>query len=264
MNRLLSIDLMADFGMLRKPDTNEPVYLTYNMLHKPAVLGILGAIAGLSGFKKQGEVPEYLKKLGSIKIGIAPLETGSKKHHENGNFSKTIVRYNNSTGMASDEKGGNLMVTEQTLINPAYRCYILLDDTNQNHAKVIDHLKKYQAEYLPYLGKNECGAWWDNARELDYEPFTPSGPFKIDSLFIKEESLKDGTQKIWFVPGIAPPKEDSYVYFENLPTGYLEKPLFQYEYKGFALTNLFLKEQYKLPDDYPLLKLENGQVIQVF
>src|SRR5690606_28550375 len=144
--------------------------------------------------------------------------------------------------MASDAEGGNLMVTEQTLISPAYRCYILLDETNPDHDRLTNHLKNYTAEYLPYLGKNECSTWWDNVKEFEYEQLTPDELFKIDSLFIKEESLKDGTQKVWFVPGMAPPKEDSYVYFENLPTGYLEKPLFQYEYKGFALTNLLLKE----------------------
>ena len=52
MKKLVSIDIFADFGMLKKPDTNEPVYMTFNMLHKPGLLGILGAITGLSGFKK--------------------------------------------------------------------------------------------------------------------------------------------------------------------------------------------------------------------
>lgn len=264
MNKLLSIDLIADFGMLKKPDTNEPVYLTFNMLHKPALLGIFGAIVGMSGFKKQGVFPEYFEKLKLLKVGIAPLETETKKYHDNGNFSKTIIKYNNSTGMASDEAGGNLMVTEQTLVAPAYRCYILLDETNPDHNALKHNLSNYQAEYMPYLGKNECGLWWDNIKEYSYEIFRPNGSFRIHSLFIKEESLKDGAQRVWFVPGMSRPSESSYMYFENLPVGYLGKPLFQYEYKGFAFTNFELKEQYKLPDGYPLLKLENGHVIQVF
>lgn len=261
---LLSFDLKADFGMLKKPDTNEPVYLTFNMLHKPALLGILGAIAGFSGFKKQGVFPEYFEKLKSLKIGISPLETEIKRYHENGNFSKTVIKYNNSTGLASDEEGGNLIVAEQTLVAPAYRCYILIDDTNPDHIVVKRNLSNYEAEYLPYLGKNECGLWWDNVKEHNYEIFRPDGPFRIHSLFIKEESLKDGTQRTWFVPGMSRLQESSYMYFENLPVGYLGEPLYQYEFKGFALTNFELKKEYKLPDDYPLLKLENGDIIQIF
>src|SRR5690606_7709633 len=108
-------------------------YLTFNMLHKPALLGILGAIAGFSGFRKHGEQPEYLAKLKDIKVGIAPLEASDRTFHEEGNFSKTIIKYNNSTGMASDEEGGNLIISEQTLVAPAYRCYILLDQSNSDH-----------------------------------------------------------------------------------------------------------------------------------
>ena len=40
--RLISFDIQADFGFFKKPDYNDGVLLTYNMLHKPALLGILG------------------------------------------------------------------------------------------------------------------------------------------------------------------------------------------------------------------------------
>ncbi len=260
MENLLSIDLKADFGMLKKPDTNEPVYLTFNMLHKPALLGILGAISGFSGFKKHGVLPEYLEKFKTVKVGIAPLE----RFHENGNFAKTIIKYNNSTGLASDERGGNLMITEQTLTSPAYRCFVLLDETNANHNILLENLLSYHAVFLPYLGKNECGLWWENAKEYKFSNFYPDGPFKISSLFIKEESLKDGTHKIWFTPGMSSQADSSYMYFENLPIGYLGKPLFQYQYKGFAFTDFDLKAEYKLPDENPLLKLDNNVIIQVF
>ena len=123
MQKLISIDIKADFGMLKKPDTNEPVYLTFNILHKPGLLGILGAIIGLEGFKEKGKLPEYYKKLKDLQIGIQPLE------HENGNFQKTIIQYNNTTGTANKE--GNLIVIEQTLIAPAFRCYLLLDIENE-------------------------------------------------------------------------------------------------------------------------------------
>lgn len=51
--RLISFDIQADFGFFKKPDYNDGVLLTYNMLHKPALLGILGTIIGLRGYRKK-------------------------------------------------------------------------------------------------------------------------------------------------------------------------------------------------------------------
>ena len=51
--RLISFDIQADFGFFKKPDYNDGVLLTYNMLHKPALLGILGAIIGKGIFRKR-------------------------------------------------------------------------------------------------------------------------------------------------------------------------------------------------------------------
>lgn len=266
MTKLISLDIKADFGMLKKPDTNEPVYLTFNMLHKPALLGILGAIAGLKGFTKNGELPEYYKLLKDIKVSIMPLEeeeTG-KKYHENGNFSKTIIKYNNGTGMASEESGGNLMVAEQTLIAPAFRCFVLLDNSIAEQKKLYNNILSYQAEFVPYLGKNECSVWWSNAKEHNYTNFKPDGVFKIDSLFVKEETLLNGVKRTRFVPGIR--KDFSnlpFMYFENLPHSYMGAPLFQYNYRPFAFTNSALKEEYSPSDSFQLLKTETN-VIQIY
>ena len=64
--RLISFDIQADFGFFKKPDYNDGVLLTYNMLHKPALLGILGAIIGLRGYQKKGEWPEYYQRLAPL------------------------------------------------------------------------------------------------------------------------------------------------------------------------------------------------------
>ena len=64
--RLISFDIQADFGFFKKPDYNDGVLLTYNMLHKPALLGILGAIIGLRGYRKKGEWPEYYQRLAAF------------------------------------------------------------------------------------------------------------------------------------------------------------------------------------------------------
>ena len=56
---IISFDLRADFACFKKPDINEGTILTFNSLHKPALLGVLGAIVGLKGYNKRGEFPEY-------------------------------------------------------------------------------------------------------------------------------------------------------------------------------------------------------------
>lgn len=255
MQKLISIDLFADFGMLKKPDTNEPVYLTFNMLHKPALLGILGAIIGEAGFKEKGILPDYYIKLKDLKIGIQPLS------HENGNFQKTTIAYNNTTGMASKEQGGNLIVTEQTLVAPAFRCYFLLDLDNEIHQKIDENLSNYHAEYLPYLGKNEFSVWWKDYQK--YEEFEESeavDSFKINSIYVKDQPVKDGKDIQPFNP-ILTPEGNTFSYFERLPIGY-DDQLFQYEYRNFAFTDWSLKINYQ--SQVKLLKINTNEIIQVF
>ena len=263
MQKLISIDLFADFGMLKKPDTNEPVYLTFNLIHKPALLGILGAITGLKGFEKKGELPEYYEKLKDVKTGIQPL------NHENGNFQKTIITYNNTTGMASKEQGGNLMVTEQTLIAPAFRCYFLLDTENEIHKKADNYLSKYYAEYLPYLGKNEFSVWWENYIVYQFKKFIPEPEksFKIRSAYIKSQPLKDSKDKteLFYDPVFEEkPEGNTFSYFERLPVGYVDigKRNYQYEYRDFAFTDWSLK--IKNNGEKNLLLINKSNVIQVF
>lgn len=264
MEKLVSINIKSDFGFLKKPDTNDPIYLTFNMLHKPSLLGILGAIIGEKGFQKHGEMPEYYRKLKGLKVSIAPLEENGKAYHENGNFAKTIIKYNNTTGLASEEVGGNLMVTEQALVAPAFKCWILLNLENDTETKLYNFLKENKAEYLPYLGKNEFSLWWDNFVEYDYKIFNPEGVFRIDSLFIKEETVKEGKYDPIFQLDMASFVGKEYLYFERLPVSYETTKLFQYEYEDFAFTNWQLEKNYELPSKYLLYKLSSDEIIQLF
>ena len=145
--KLISFDLKAEFGFFKKPDIND-IYLTYNMLHKPVLLGILGAIVGLQGYQKNGVFPQYYERLKHLKIGIKPL------NDDKGNFSKNMVKYNNGTGFASNEAGGNLIITEQILIKPAYRCYVLLNLENEDEKALYDNIMSYKASFAIH-GKNE-------------------------------------------------------------------------------------------------------------
>lgn len=132
------------------PEVNAVHYFTYGNLHKPALLGILGAIAGYDGYvqqKENGDVfPEYYEKLHSLKVSIVPLS-------KDGYFDKKIQNFNNSVGYASKEAGGNLIVSEQWLEDPAWAIYVLLDcDEAENLA---DRIVDGRCVYMPYLGKND-------------------------------------------------------------------------------------------------------------
>lgn len=270
MNKLISIDLYADFGCLKKPDTNDPVYLTFNMLHKPALLGMLGAIVGLEGFrekstakKKKGKDPVsgreehqlnvavYYDALQELKIGIRPLR------HDNGNFSKAVLTYNNGVGYANLD-GGNLMVTEQMLIAPAYRCYLLFEKDSDLFRQLYRNLKNCDAEYLPYLGKNEFSVFWKNWQEYSFKQFEPEDKsFEIKSIFIKEQPVKGGKAKVFFKIG----QLSRFMYFENLPVGY-DAALTQYDYRPFAYTDNQMKQDYPVQNLYQLT--QNDEIVQLF
>lgn len=232
MQRLVSVDIKASFGFLKKPDINDGMYLTYNMLHKPAVLGIFGAIAGLGGYyivdeRKKGEryVPEYLEKLGDIKIGIQPLDA------PDGNFRKDVIRYTNTVGYANAD--GTLIVDEQTLLNPAFRVFTLLDDELDEQHQLMERLQKGEAAYVPYLGKNEHQLWWEGFREWEIKKVKEMPQFKIDSLFIlPTEKLRRVTRR----KSITGAPTGSFIYFERLPSGW-DSNLPQYEMSEFAYTD---------------------------
>jgi CRISPR-associated protein Cas5h len=257
---LLSFDLRADFACFKKPDVNEGIILTFNCLHKPALLGILGAITGLKGYSRKGEFPEYYQVFKNLPVGIEPLEG----FHEKGKFNKTIIKYTNTVGYANAD--GTLIVTEQTLIRPGYRCYVLLEDTVEQQATLLIQLQKGQSVYLPYLGKNEFAAWWSegSVKEYSFSPFTTSSDFKISSLFVRQYPLLHQKMAPKFLPSLRTMTNvSSFMYFERLPLSF-DETLFQYELAEFAFTDWTLKDDSIIDN---LLEIETeGQkkVIQLF
>lgn len=244
--KLVSFDLWANMAVFKKPDVNKDMYLTYNVLHKPMLLGILGAIVGLDGYKKNGEIPEYYKLLKKLKIGIQPLQPSNPKFKAS--YQKTAITYNNSVGYASQEEGGNLIVTEQTLIEPCFRCYVLIDfnfDSPQNNnlfSHLYHNLKNGEAHYIPYLGKNEFQAsWMDDSGKILFKEYDcveevqPDRDFVISSLFSDDEAISPIMDSVDDDDFVTP-----FFYFENLPYTFHEQ-LLQYDFKLFKYTNALLR-----------------------
>lgn len=266
MEKLISFDLRADFGFLKKPDVNDGLQLSYNMLHKPALLGILGAIAGLRGYEEKGQFPEYYERLKSLRVGIAPLEGA----HERGNFTRTVITYTNTVGYANAD--GTLIVKEHTLCRPAYRCFVSLDVTDEVYRRLYDRIRTGEAAYVPYLGKNECHAWWLPEEVQEWavleQAFKPKDNYQVNSLFVRQYPLKDHRQEPDFnFATMSFVNVSSFSYFERLPLYFREeKDFVQYELAEFAYTDWWLKPTSKIAD---LLQVKNErdntpQIIQLF
>lgn len=236
MQKLVSVDLKADFGFFRKPDANAGINLSYNMIHKPALLGFLGAIVGLEGYKELGKLPAYAIALRDVQIGIEPLG------HEKGNFAKTVVKYSNTIGYAN--KGATYLTEEAMLITPSYRCYILLDLENEYHTTLYEYLQAGKAEYLPYFGKNEFYAWWDKDTFKEYEFVAnpeKTSSFQIKTLFTKKaKTINSQKEEAVFDFTNFDTEEATYIYFERLPIGF-DNQLRQYDLGDFVFTTFKIK-----------------------
>ncbi|MDQ3019791.1 MAG: type I-B CRISPR-associated protein Cas5 [Bacteroidota bacterium] len=263
MKKLISFDLKADFGFLKKPDINEnEIFITFNSLHKPALLGILGAIAGLKGYEKYGVLPEYYIKLKDIKTGIRPLNS------DKGIFQKTMIKYNNATGFANKDAtekfGETLNVTEQTLISPFFKCYVELDDEDELQKNLITNILNLKSTFIPYLGKNEYTAWWENPKTNLYKVVTKNDSVKIDTIFTKTGTINEQIEEEDFNIFNLEDSNSMFMYFERLPIGFfnLGENIYQYELKSFVYTNRKLKKDTQIENLY---EIDNGsEIIQLF
>ena len=233
--RAISFKLSGKTAFFKKPDVNQYAYFTYNNIHKIALLGLLGAIVGYGGYTqlfeknrglKKGSLeydngyPEFYEKLKHIKVSIIPLA-------KYGYFSKKIQVFNNSVGYASKEEGGNLIVREQWLENPAWQIMIL-DDSSDEYRLFKKYLLAKKAVFIPYLGKNDHIANIDDVKELKLSDklFDIDGEYYIDSLFIDTNSYEYHRES----------DDAPYMFKEVFPMRLQEKYHF-YEYESVVFTN---------------------------
>jgi len=254
--QIISVDFYGNFGFFKKPDINDSIYLTYNMLHKPALLGIFGAILGFEGHKKYGKLPEYYEKLNELKIGIQPIGKGQK----NGNFVKTTVKYNNATGLAS---AGTLNILEQILVNPAFRVFVELEENSD----LFEKLENKKATFIPYFGKNDFPCWWKHFKVYENVCDVQSETFKISTIFKKQsdKTLKELKKQVAFglLAGMKQKAEASFSQFERLPVSFNETLMQYSDQEEFVYTNLTFDKNKFLPNS-DFKQLEDGDVIYLF
>lgn len=223
--RILRFTLSGKHAMFKKPDVNSYFYFTYGQIHKPAVLGIFGAVLGFAGYNqmdKKSVYPEYYDKLQNIKISIVP-------NSDNGYFSKKITYFNNSTGFASHEQGGNLIVKEQWLEEPSWDIYVLLD--REEAERIAEFVLEKKSVYLPYLGKNDHTA---DITSVSIEDGTIQDAASVlNCLFIKDNAeIDEDAVRFSDNPNL-------FKYEEALPIG-LKAATNQYVLEKFVYTNMDL------------------------
>ncbi|WP_042274349.1 type I-B CRISPR-associated protein Cas5b [[Clostridium] dakarense] len=229
--KALKFNLSGKTAFFKKPEVNTYLYFTYGTIHKVALMGIIGSCLGLGGYNQQNkedDYPEFYEKLKDLKFAIVPKNEG-------GYINKKVQVFNNSVGYASKEEGGNLIVKEQWLENPAWDIYILLDNSD-----ICKNIEKRFSErkfiYIPYLGKNDHVANIIDVQVI--EDIKEVSDFnKLDSIFVKEEFefIKDDGFDDFDFGDLD--KEVEFKYQEKLPYK-LELSTNQYILKTFIYTNM--------------------------
>lgn len=219
--KALKFILSGKTAFFKVPMVNSVCYFTYGNIHKPALLGMFGAILGYKGYGYEiTNFPEYYEKLKDVKISIVP-------NSENGYFNKKFQQFNNSVGYASQEQGGNLIVKEQWLEDPSWTIYIMLN--NDESQKLADMIIHSQCVYIPHLGKNDHPATIEKAEYVEVKNVDAEN-LTIQSLSLSEALDFDQD-------------EMDFKYEEYLPLT-LNLETNHHELKKFILTNAPVEEAF--------------------
>ncbi|TJX13722.1 type I-B CRISPR-associated protein Cas5 [Tissierella creatinini] len=240
---VLEFKLRGETAFFKIPEVNTYRYLTYSSIHKVAILGLLGSIVGLKGYRldQEGEYPEFYERLHGLKCSVEIINPMDIK--------KKYQQFNNSVGYASKEKGNNLIITEQWLEKPCWIIRILVDSI-PDEIPLVEYLLNKRTVYMPYLGKNDHFATIEDVNIVVMEPVEELK----DKIIIKgifEESM--------FSIKLEGRIRKFYKYTEYLPVGldpilnqYITKPLTQTDGKleWGSRTDLLEINLYKTEDDY--------------
>lgn len=173
--KALKFTLSGRSAFFKIPEVNSYLYYTYGHIHRVALLGVLGAILGCKGYSyKRKEYPEFYGRLKELEISILPNTI-------NGVFPKKLQVFNNSTGFASYETGGNLVVKQVWLEDASWDIYIKLNSEVSN--ELAKMMLDSRAIYIPYLGSNDHLADIKNVEVVDLKKVDSK---QIDSLIKKD------------------------------------------------------------------------------
>ena len=269
--KVLKFNLSGKFAFFKNEVMND-MYDTYPHIHKPALLGLFGAILGYNGYAqtqkvfgtKEIDFPEYYEKLKDLKIAIVPKKQSFTKVLET--FTNTTSMFNRVTVMKpkvkkedteeveeKEEKvkgektenkvGSNLIVQQFWLENPSWDIYLVID--NDESKKIEDSVLNYKSVYSLYLGANNHFANISDIGILEAKEITEKGVI-INSLVKDEEVVQMKVEKI-----LSARKSGESVYFNS--DLFRNKDVYFYDYILPTLlspkSNVYKKEDFILTND---------------
>lgn len=181
----LKFDIHGRYGFFKNHESNS-VYMSYQFIHKPSVLGILGCIVGLDGWRQMKQHDgklEYYEVFKNAKISIIPKSSYYDVFYE------TI---NNSTGFvnidASKKGGATANIKRQILQDPYYTIIIQEEGIDkESYNKLKEMLFKGESIYPVCLGNNTYKANISNVEEIQLEDCNEKDDLIINSLVLENE-----------------------------------------------------------------------------
>ena len=223
-NKLLIFRLYGNFAHFNQPISNR-FRNTYSIIPKPQLLGLIGSIAGLEGYKNKSIVPEFYRRIGDLKVSIKPNDCSDKKF---------IVKYNSLNSFLNnrvDTGSPNVIINEQVLLHPDYEIGLLLNGNNDLHNTIIENIKHNRSVFHIYMGKNEFFA---NVQYISLENYEVNSKREAmcHSILPFDELEKEGTDNMKL---------------EMLPVGFDEN--FKYVYRLMAIPQKECVVPLKNPDN---------------
>lgn len=177
--KALKFDIYGKYAFFKNPENNIGTEFSFEHIHKPAILGILGAVLGLKGkdcTNKDNPYPEYYQVLKDIKVSLIPNKIVFN------NFKETTT---NTTGFANKD-GGTQVLHRKILQNVRMTIYVLQNNVNDKYwSKLVDLLSKHESTYPLYLGNNSYKAQVDNVSIVELSKLEDVEEVVIDSIFNK-------------------------------------------------------------------------------
>lgn len=222
----VKFNLFGRVAHFKNPENNNEVEFTFNNIHKPALLGILGAILGLDGrnkIKENGYL-EFYEKLKKIKVSIVPKKII---------FDKFIEEINNSSGLANN--GMSQQVKKQCLNNPSWDIYILKNDLElELWNLLVTNLINGTSKFNISLGRKKYVANIKNVEYLDI-PRKEVDFVKCDSL-ISEKVIYNISSELYN------PNSIEFKLVEKLPVSLNKLTLYEKEKFIFTSYKLIIND----------------------
>lgn len=227
---ILKFNISGDFAFFK-----DKVFLrnnhSYPSIHRPALLGILGAILGMDGFsdfKKHNKVM-YISELNNkIKIAIK----------QNSNNEYTEIKYNDSTMLCiTSDRSKTIQEIINVLNNPDFDIYLEISDENLYY-DLKDRLESLNFVFEPNLGKSYFHLTVNNVEtfeDADKKSYNKNNDSTGDSLYV----------------------------FSTFPTKFLAGELNDFNYKDdFSINSFDIGNKFRLPiqsDENTGMYIENDE-----